>query len=276
MSKHTIQELQTNIDYLNTTKSMLKNAIINKGQSISESDTFRDYADKISAITTSTKVVLPDKLKFSGSSQVQSFDFLNDCDTSNLTVASNFFYGCQNLKSAPLFDTSNVTDMSQMFYNNYNLTSVPLFDTSKVTDMSNMFRQNTSLTTVPLFNTSSVTNMASMFYACTSLTSVPLFDTSNVKDIGNMFYNCGALITVPVLLFPKVTSFSGVFNNCSNLSNESLNNILQICINMLSAQYVAANRRTLSYIGLSSTQAATCQTLSSWDAFIAANWTSGY
>lgn len=40
------------IEYLNETKSLIKQAIINKGQSIQENDTFRSYAEKIQNITT--------------------------------------------------------------------------------------------------------------------------------------------------------------------------------------------------------------------------------
>ena len=249
MSKHTIQELQTNIDYLNTTKSMLKNAIINKGQSISESDTFRDYADKISAITTSTKVVLPDKLKFNGSSQVQSFDFLSDFDLSNLYTMEGMFQSCIYITTIPLFDTSNINNARMAFYG------------------------CTSLTTVPLFNTSSVTNMASMFYACTSLTSVPLFDTSNATSFYEMFKGCTSLTTIPLYNTSKVVYFKDAFKNCPNLSNESLNNILYICAhsNVTNVEY-----KTLVNTGLSSTQITTCQTLSNWDDFVAAGWSTGY
>lgn len=40
------------IDYLNETKNLIKQAIVNKGQSIQEDDTFRSYAEKIQNITT--------------------------------------------------------------------------------------------------------------------------------------------------------------------------------------------------------------------------------
>ena len=52
MADYTVQDLQDNLDYLNNTKQIIKQSIINKGQSISDTDTFRSYADKISAIET--------------------------------------------------------------------------------------------------------------------------------------------------------------------------------------------------------------------------------
>lgn len=55
---YTVQDLQDNLNYLNETKGIIKNAIIAKGQTIENSDTFRSYAEKISAIETGTGVKL--------------------------------------------------------------------------------------------------------------------------------------------------------------------------------------------------------------------------
>lgn len=46
-----MSDIATKLAYLNETKSLIKQAIINKGVSISDTDTFRSYADKISSIT---------------------------------------------------------------------------------------------------------------------------------------------------------------------------------------------------------------------------------
>lgn len=51
-NKYTIQDLQDNLNYLNDTKTLIKQAITNKGQEVSENDTFRSYANKIEAIET--------------------------------------------------------------------------------------------------------------------------------------------------------------------------------------------------------------------------------
>ena len=46
------QELENNLNYINETKSLLKTALVNKGQNIDDTTPFRSYADKISAIET--------------------------------------------------------------------------------------------------------------------------------------------------------------------------------------------------------------------------------
>ena len=104
--------------------------------------------------------------------------------------------------------------------------------------------------TIPLLDTSGVTAMNSMFNGCSNLTEIPLLDTSSATNINSMF------------------------NGCSNLSENSLNNILQMCINAVS--YTGVNTKTLNYIGLSKEQATKCTTLSNYQAFLDAGWTTGY
>lgn len=51
-NQYTVQDLQDNLNYIEDTKNLIKQAIITKGQSISDNDTFRSYKDKILAIKT--------------------------------------------------------------------------------------------------------------------------------------------------------------------------------------------------------------------------------
>ena len=47
-----LNEINNQLLYLEETKTQIKTAITNKGQSISDSDTFRSYVDKINNIST--------------------------------------------------------------------------------------------------------------------------------------------------------------------------------------------------------------------------------
>lgn len=124
----------------------------------------------------------------------------------------------------------------------------------------------------PLLDTSNVTDMSEMFLGCSSLITIPLLDTSNVEDMIHMFDGCSSLTTIPLLNTSKVTAIGGIFNGCSSLSNTSLNNILAMCINAVSYTYT----KTLKSIGLTQTQAQTCTTLSNYQNFVNAGWTTGY
>lgn len=166
---------------------------------------------------------------------------------SSYTTASDFSWLAD-------VDTSNLTTTEKMFYYCSKIITVPLFDTSNVTDFGEMFAYNTGIVTSPQFDTSKANSIYYMFRSCTNLVNVPIFNTSN---LGNGMAN-----------------FNDTFKGCPNLSNESLNNILAMCI--AAVKITGTDKKTLKYIGLSQTQAQTCQTLSNWDDFVAAGWTTGY
>ena len=169
----------------------------------------------------------------------------------NISVLSSMFTEDINLTIMPLVDTSNATTMSSMFQFCYGLTSVPLLNTSKCTNFQSSFASCYCLKTIPKFDTANATNMSTMFNACSILKNVPQFDTSKVTSIQNMFYTCNAL------------------------TDESLNNILKMCIN-INPSY--SKTRTLAYLGFRSTYypASRIQALSSYEDFIDAGWTIGY
>ena len=193
-------------------------------------------------------------------------------DTSSVTDMSYMFLSCSNLVSIPQLDTSSVTTTQGMFGGCSSLTTIPLLDTSKVTNMENMFGSCSNLTTIPLLDTSKVTNMSHMFHSCSSLTTMPQLDTSSVTTTQRMFEYCPNLTTIPQLNTSSVTDMYNMFYECPNLSDESLNNILFMCTNAVNATY----RKTLAYVGLTEEQAQKCTTLSNYQAFTEAGWTTGY
>ena len=46
------EALSNKLNYLGETKEQIKNALVYKGQTVSSSDTFRDYVDKITSPVT--------------------------------------------------------------------------------------------------------------------------------------------------------------------------------------------------------------------------------
>lgn len=193
-------------------------------------------------------------------------------DTSAVTDMDHLFFECANLIELPLIDTSNTTDMSVMFQSCSNLVSVPLLNTSKVTTMKSMFSVCEKLAAVPLFDTSKVASMSYMLSGCVSLTSIPEFDTSKVTNMERMLVGCTNLVTIPVLNTTSVTNMSNIVLSCPALSETSLNNILQMCIN--ATAYTGT--KTLATLGLTEEQATICTGLSNYTAFTTAGWATGY
>ena len=188
------------------------------------------------------------------------------------TINKNIYFIPVKKDGTPLLDTGKVTNMDYMFNGCKNLATIPKLDTSNATDMANMFNDCTKLTTIPELNTSNVTDMFQMFAGCSSLTAIPELNTSSVTDMSDMFGNCRNLTTIPELNTSKVTNMSSMFEGCSSLSDDSLNIIMQMCINATSYTYI----KTLKETGLTSEQADKCKTLSNYSAFTSAGWTTGY
>ena len=194
-------------------------------------------------------------------------------DTSNVTSMQGLFSDCRNLINVPNYNTSNVTNMLDLFSNCVNLANIPNFDTSNVTNMYGMVScilPNPILTTIPNFNTINVTDMSYMFWNQVNLINVPNFDTSNVTSFYMTFNNCISLVNAPRFntinaksfrkMFEGCTSLSDVpqydssnitgnycmssmFRGCNNLSNASIQNIVNMCLNAVN---VPANQRTLN------------------------------
>jgi surface protein len=167
---------------------------------------------------------------------------------------------------------STLTSIAAKYKNNVDLIYMPLVDTSNVTNMANTFAQCSKLKKVALLDTCNVTNMYWLFYMCSNLEEIPSFDTKNVTSMERLCYMCSSLKYVPRLNTNKVTNMQWMFDSCYNLTNESLNNILGMCIDAISF----SGTKTLRYLGITSTQAQTCMTLSNYNQFINSGWTTGY
>lgn len=172
---------------------------------------------------------------------------------------------------------STENNMSAMFIDNRKIIIMPLVDTSNVTNMVSCFYGAYGLIEFPLLNTGSVTNMADCFRECRALQSIPLINTSNVTSMQRLFSNCYALTTIPLLNTSSITGngLSGIFTNCRELTDTSLDNILQMCVN--ATGYTGT--KTLNTLGVSSKNiypVSRIQALPHYQNFINAGWTIGY
>ena len=171
-----------------------------------------------------------------------------------ITSMSSKYNGNREIMIMPLVDTSNVTNMTSCFYSAHSFSIMPSLNTSNVTNMQQTFRECRALQVVPLLDTRKVTTMQNMFANCYSLTTVPLFDTSSINSS---------------------TSFSGMFNNCIKLTDESLDNILQMCVN--ATGYPGTKTLyAMGFINQSVFPVSRIEALPHYQDFIDAGWTIGY
>ena len=164
----------------------------------------------------------------------------------------NFFDGCQNLIEIGDFNCPNSTKTNYLFQYCFNLETIK------------------SIT----INNSSCCYY--MFNGCRKLTTAPYFNTSNCTTFQGMFMDCGLLENIPIYNTSSATNFSNFISSSStkNLNDQSLDNILQMCIN--ASSYTGT--KTLFQLGFRSTgySSARIQALTHYQDFLDAGWTIGY
>ena len=82
-------------------------------------------------------------------------------------------------------------------------------------------------------NWNSPTSMLSKYENDTNLIFMPLVDTSRVSNFQSAFSGCTNLIYIPELDLSSArtnASLDYMFEDCASLSQESIDNILQMCI----------------------------------------------
>lgn len=161
---------------------------------------------------------------------------------------TNYALANVNVQAVSQMNAKILTNAGSYFEIKNLIVELPTIDFSNITVLSNAFSNFSTLKKVNLTGTGSVTNLFHCFYFCSDLEDINVFDTSSV---GN---------------------FNATFTGCNSLTNESLNNIMQMCINAISYE----GTKTLLQLGLTSAQATICQGLSNYQAFLDAGWTTGY
>lgn len=229
-----IMSIENKLTYLDGTKDAIKQAIIGKGVSVTEADTFRSYATKIGEIQgggsggdcPKNTLDLTDGVSntFKITNEIKGVILPSNMD--NVTNMNGCFSSCTLLTSITLPDLPNVTDMYSCFRNCFNLTSITLPSSlPKVTTMDYCFQLCTSLTSITLPELPNVTNIDYCFDTCSKLTSITLLELPLVASMYNCFRYCKLLTSVTLPELPNVTSMSGCFSRCTSLQNLSIGNI---------------------------------------------------
>lgn len=141
-------------------------------------------------------------------------------------------------------------------------------------NLNNTFNGCENLVESPtILNDTSLTSLNSTFLGCTSLTKINAINTHNVTNTTYMCRGCTSLVDVPVLDGSSMTTITQMFMSCSALSEQSRDNILQMCISATNA-----SNKSLAELGFDSTTqpAVNWTTLPHYNDFITAGWSIGY
>lgn len=238
-----------NLTLLESTKANIKQAIVNKGVSVSDTDTFASYADKIGQISGGSSAAAldfgsinyayaPTILKngldasvaylnrwtgnhFNSDSELMFMPKVEIIDSEPLSlgqVGSSF----PKLLIFPDIDFKHKDISGQNLFYNSKAASIHLKNINFVANMQDMFNgcDNLSdLTGSGLTTDSDVTTAYRCFYKCHLLTAVPdLFNgaQTNLTTLDYMFYECSNMTTIDLSSwkFGQVTSMKYMFARC--------------------------------------------------------------
>ena len=198
-------------------------------------------------------------------------------NTSNIVRFDYAFADCEKLTSISGINTSKATILKHMCENCKALTEIPSLDFTKAIEAEYMFNGCINVTTLPnSFTFPNLEKGTGLFRNCKKITAFSSLSFSKLENMEQMFEYCTALTTIPIIDTSKIIIMTNAFANCPNLSNTSLNNILQMCINATHYNSTSNKTKTLKEIGLSKSQAIACMELSNYSAFENAGWTIGY
>lgn len=178
--------------------------------------------------------------------------------------------------SLPTMDTSAVVNIDYAFDTCLNVTAIPYYNFESVTSAIGAFEYCESITSFPITYFNALVTASSMFYGCILLKTFSSYYFPNLTNCSNMFRQCYALEDIPTLQVKNATNvnFSNMFAACPSLTDVSINNIMQMCIN--TTNYTGT--KTLAHLGFDSSDypASRIQALSNYTAFTTAGWTIGY
>lgn len=249
-----------NLTLLESTKANIKQAIVNKGVSVSDTDTFASYADKIGQISGGSSATA---LDFGSINYAYAPTYLkNGLDVSVAYLnnwTGNIFKKDNNLMFMPkveIIDSEPVGPYSVgsnfpkllifpdidfkhkdinglQFFSNSKAISIHLKNINFTGSLDSLFYECNNLVDLTysgLTIDSNVTNASSCFWNCTKLTTVPdLFNgaQTGLTNLDYMFQGCEGMTTIDLSSwkFGQVTNMRYMFSNCINVQTIDISGI---------------------------------------------------
>lgn len=235
--------------YLNQTKAEIKNAIIEKGVEVADTDSFRSYANKIAQI----KAGSDEPPKMFGVSLNDLFGTLD----SNGILTPNSWNGELDFTGVRVLFSKALTGL---FYEDTKVTSVnfPTLTHINFSSLEKTFRGCTNITSINLSSVTSVgqSGLGYTFYGCTKIQTVDLsslttFTSSN--GLNYCFYGCTGLLSVDLssLTDTNKTGLYYCFNGCTKLTSVDLSSLAVVGeFGLGSAFYGCTNLENINFDSL--------------------------
>lgn len=212
--------LADKLNYLQDTKNQIKEAIKEKGVEVSDTDTFRSYAEKIGKIQ-------------GGGSLEEAFGGSFETSNNNNFILQKLVKQIPNNILQQAFNSTNVIYLTYSFAYCQNLEELDLSNcnTANVVRMQNMCTASTNLKKIIMQNLdlSNCDNIGSAFSNLKKLEEIDFSgtDTSNITSFLNMCLSCSALVRFKGVLdvINNTANIANIFGACSNLEEVYIKNL---------------------------------------------------
>lgn len=243
-----------NITRIQQAKTNIKAAIEEKGVEVGQG-TIDTYAEKIAQIPSGGSGVDWSELGYS-----QEPTTISDGYTYAKTIKDNW--------------DPNLSSYSSQFSYDNNLIYLPNLKINAAKNTSKFCQWCTSLEFCDELDFATSDTYAYMFSGCTALKTAPKIN-GRPTTMNNMFYECHYIKDVPIYDTSLTTNFGMMFyQSGGNLTDQSLDNVLQMCINATS--YTGTKTlSTMSFVN-NRVPATRWQNQPHYQEFLDAGWTIGY
>ena len=220
-----------NLTLLESTKANIKQAIVNKGVSVSDTDTFASYADKIGQISGGSSAAA---LDFGSINYAYAPPYLkNGLDASVAYLnrwTGNHFNSDSELMFMPKVEIVDSEPVNLGYVGNTfpKLLIFPDIDFKHKDINGYGFMDYSKAISIHLKNINFTNSLESLFYECNNLSDFTysgLTIDSNVTNASGCFFNCSQLTAVPDLFNgaqTNLTNLDQMFSGCSNMTTIDL------------------------------------------------------
>lgn len=196
------------LTYLNETKNAIKEAIVNKGVSVNDSDTFRSYADKISSIEAGGGTSGEDEFEAIFMSSIDDSLGANVTKLPNgiTSIGHSAFYNCSNLALTEL--PNSITSIKRNSFSTCPGLKITKIPEGIKTIEDGAFQFCNGITSME-FHASLTEVKNSAFSSCNKLTSVIFKGNTNIGTyVFNGSKNLAAIIYLNATRVPTLSSNS--------------------------------------------------------------------
>lgn len=220
-----------NLTLLQSTKANIKQAIVNKGVSVSDTDTFASYADKIGQISGGSSAAA---LDFSSINYDQAPPILKSGLDASVAYLNNWtgnlFKKDNNLMFLPKVEITDSEPVTLEYVENTfpKLLIFPDIDFKHKDINGATLFESTKAMSINLKNINFTGSLKALFYKCANLTELTysgLTIDSSVTDASQCFSGCSQLTTVPDLFNGAqtgLTNLSYMFQECYGMTTIDL------------------------------------------------------